>query len=706
MSDEADTFGQSELDDDSSQVSPNLGGVRSERVRSDRMSEQVEWDAARFRRGQIVSATVVDVRSDGIVVSVGDATGFVDSAELAWANYGRPAASFAVGDIVDAHVTGIDLQLSLAPHGRDTDDSKGWLIDLFGSQEGNTLEFRTSLMGRGAADQRRRQVDATLRTIAAFLNSYGGVFVYCVDDHREPVGIDTEVDDFGGEDAMLVFLSQLITERLGFGITANVSFTIERYRGARLLIIRCSPSTQPVWLHDELYVREGPWGRRLAPHQIVEYVRERAADALRDSSSQWVGQAVTRQGVGDLCNGTVTEVSPAGVKVDLGDIEGYVLSSELVWGAAVDARDLFSDGDSVSARVTEAGENAARVGLSIRLASPEPDWSAIDEAYTNRDAIDVEVVTRNKGGLVAEWAGIYALIPDEELEGDIADATTGEARANSYSQRRVHAKVLHVDQDQNRVILSERVVGLDERLAELEEGAIVPGTVTSTLPGRAFFDLDGLGGVSASLAAEEISWGGYVDPQAEFTVGQRIDKLGVKWVNRGAREVGLSIRDLDEIGWAVVTGETKTTEFKQVFRGAGGDDTQEEKALQEIVAFLNTDGGTVLFGVKNDGTLIGVDAVRRERFESEDNMLVHVDNLLHARLISQGSAVNLVRSRFVTHEGWRLFVVKVEVSDSPVWLRDGDPNSTEEHFYVRGEASVRKLTGLEEHAHIRAKFET
>lgn len=700
MPDQADTFGQSELDDD---ALPVLPGTLMARADSGWLEHrQLEWDAAQFRIGQIVSATVVDVRSDRIVVNVGDATGFVNSAELAWADYGSPAANFAVGDIVDAHITGIDLQLSLAPGGRVADDPQNRLIGLIGSPEGRTLEFKSTLTGRGTADQRRRLMDRSLRTIAAFLNSYGGTLVIGVGDDGEPIGIDADVDDFGGEDAMLVFLSESIERALGADIWANVEFTIERYRGARLLIIRCNPSAQPVFLRDQFYVRIGPLSQALSPHEILEFTRKRVADALRDMGSQWFEQAVLPR-IGELCDGTVTDVSPNGITVDLGGINGYVLPSELVWGATVDARDLFSGGDSVSARVTEVDDNAARVGLSIRLASQEPDWDTINKWYTGRDTIEVGVVTQNTSGLVAKCAGIYAQIPSAELKGDMPDAAAGETKASSRPQRRVHAKVLHVDQDQNRVTLSERAVTLDERLDNLKEGAIVAGTVTQTLPERAFFDL---AGVAASLAAEEISWDGYVDPRAKLIVGQRVDELSVKWVNRQARTVGLSIRDLDEIGLAIVTGETKTTEFKAVFRGSGDDGHLQEKALQEIVAFLNTDGGIVLFGVKDDGELVGVKAVEIERFKSEDNMLVHVDNLLESRLISGGSAVGLVRSRFATHKGKRLLVVRCEASGSPVWLRDRDPNSAEEHFYVRGEASVRKLAGLEEHAHIQAKFKT
>ena len=61
-------------------------------------------------------------------------------------------------------------------------------------------------------------------------------------------------------------------------------------------------------------------------------------------------------------------------------------------------------------------------------------------------------------------------------------------------------------------------------------------------------------------------------------------------------------RELKEL---IEEGETIQCEFKRLF-------TTPEKIVKEMIAFANTKGGHILFGVDDNGEVVGVDSEKAE----------------------------------------------------------------------------------------------
>jgi Predicted transcriptional regulator containing an HTH domain and an uncharacterized domain shared with the mammalian protein Schlafen len=79
------------------------------------------------------------------------------------------------------------------------------------------------------------------------------------------------------------------------------------------------------------------------------------------------------------------------------------------------------------------------------------------------------------------------------------------------------------------------------------------------------------------------------------------------------REVGKM--DVMELKNLIAEGESFTIEFKRQFSSA-------EKIAKELIAFANTKGGMILFGVDDDGTIVGVESEKSETdliFEAAKN---------------------------------------------------------------------------------------
>lgn len=133
----------------------------------------------------------------------------------------------------------------------------------------------------------------------------------------------------------------------------------------------------------------------------------------------------------------------------------------------------------------------------------------------------------------------------------------------------------------------------------------------------------------------------------------------------------------------ISTGENDKLEFKSTLRwnliADKADKAMEHSVLKTIVAFLNTEGGTLLVGVKDDGSILGIE---KDQFLNEDKFLLHFANLLNER----------IGKEYVEHIHWGL----KEVSEKKILRVDCDPSSTPaflkgngEEFYVRnGPSSI------------------
>ncbi len=155
-----------------------------------------------------------------------------------------------------------------------------------------------------------------------------------------------------------------------------------------------------------------------------------------------------------------------------------------------------------------------------------------------------------------------------------------------------------------------------------------------------------------------------------------------------------------DIAALVKGGEGATTEFKSTLRTnlhTGKPDLKMEfTALRTVVGFLNAPaGGTLVIGVADDGTPVGV---ADDGFESEDKMLLHFDNLLMDRIGGQFSLY--VHPHFAEYEEKRVLVIDVKPARAAAFLKD----SGTERFFTRAGASTAELAGQQMQQFIEQRF--
>ncbi len=134
-------------------------------------------------------------------------------------------------------------------------------------------------------------------------------------------------------------------------------------------------------------------------------------------------------------------------------------------------------------------------------------------------------------------------------------------------------------------------------------------------------------------------------------------------------------------------GENEKLEFKSTLRWNlivdKADKAIENSALKTIVAFLNTEGGTLLIGVRDDGTVLGIE---KDQFLNEDKFLLHFASLTNDRIGKQ--YIEQIQSGLKEVKGKKILRVDCKPSPDPVFLKGNG-----EEFYVRsGPSSVQLST--------------
>ena len=151
----------------------------------------------------------------------------------------------------------------------------------------------------------------------------------------------------------------------------------------------------------------------------------------------------------------------------------------------------------------------------------------------------------------------------------------------------------------------------------------------------------------------------------------------------------------------IAAGESATVEFKETLRKnthTGENDSRMEDAVVKTIAgFLNTHGGILFVGVKDDGSVVGTDA---DRFPNEDKMKLHLQNLVNGRI--RRSAWAAIHANFQDISGARVLVVECGKASSPAYVKKKGTHL--ETFYMRTNNATEELSGRELVDYVRGHF--
>lgn len=253
--------------------------------------------------------------------------------------------------------------------------------------------------------------------------------------------------------------------------------------------------------------------------------------------------------IGEKVKGTVTKVEEKQVLVDVQDskVDGIIPISELSSLHIEKASDVVSEGDVLELIVTKVEEEL--LVLSKRKVDAEKAWEEMKVRFENGDIFEAEVKDVVKGGLVVDL-GVRGFVPASLVEDYYVEDFS------DYKDKTLTFKIVELDQEKNRLILSHRAVVEAEKqhqkkqlLTDIESGAVLEGTVQRITDFGAFVDI---GGVDGLVHISQLSHEHVEKPSDVVTEGQKV-QVKVLSVDRDNERISLSIKETLPGPWSDIS---------------------------------------------------------------------------------------------------------------------------------------------------------
>jgi type I restriction enzyme, R subunit len=155
----------------------------------------------------------------------------------------------------------------------------------------------------------------------------------------------------------------------------------------------------------------------------------------------------------------------------------------------------------------------------------------------------------------------------------------------------------------------------------------------------------------------------------------------------------------------IKAGESKTLELKSTLRWSLKEDRQDDKGvthavLKTIAAFLNTEGGDLLIGVADDGSIVGIE---KDQLESDDKFMRHLAQVVRNGLGDRSGTCIDPKTQIV--QGKTVCLVSCQRSPEPVFLKwKGIEATADGDFFVRSGPGTVKLSPDSTREYIRTRF--
>ncbi len=168
---------------------------------------------------------------------------------------------------------------------------------------------------------------------------------------------------------------------------------------------------------------------------------------------------------GSVIDGTVQRITDFGAFVDVGGVDGLVHISELAHSHVDKVSDVLTEGQDIQVEILSVDTENERISLSYKNTLPGP-WSGIAEKIQEGDHVTgtvKRIVTF--GAFIEIEDGVEGLVHISQ----IANRHIGTPEDVLEVGQEVGAKVLSVDEDEQRISLSIKEVELEEEQGDIEQ---------------------------------------------------------------------------------------------------------------------------------------------------------------------------------------------------------------------------------------------
>ncbi|WP_114570995.1 30S ribosomal protein S1 [Exiguobacterium flavidum] len=251
-----------------------------------------------------------------------------------------------------------------------------------------------------------------------------------------------------------------------------------------------------------------------------------------------------------VVTGMVVKIEDKQALIDIGyKTEAILPISEVSSLHLDDIHAQLKVGDELQVKVKKITDE--EVVVSKREVDALKAWEEVEAKYESGEIFDVVVKDIVKGGLVVD-IGVRGFIPASLVERHYVEDFS------DYIGRSIAVKVVELDREKNRVILSHKAVVEGElnakkkdTLEHLEVGQVLDGIVQRLTDFGAFVDI---GGVDGLVHISEMAHHRVERPSDVVKEGDQV-KVKVLGVDRDTEKVKLSIKETQPGPWQQMEGK-------------------------------------------------------------------------------------------------------------------------------------------------------
>ncbi len=262
---------------------------------------------------------------------------------------------------------------------------------------------------------------------------------------------------------------------------------------------------------------------------------------------------------GDVVEGQIVRMDPDEILVDIGLKSEGVLSTKELPASGYGSLAELHVGSQVLVFVMQPETAEGHAIVSIKRARQERQWRIAQEQFERGELLEAEVIDHNKGGLIVNLEGIRGFVPISQIlnlrREDSADNAETQAKLQGMVGRRLQLKIIEINRNRNRLILSERLAvqewrarRREELLNELVVGEVRTGVVSNLANFGAFVDL---GGADGLVHISQLAWSRVNHPSEVLKVGQKVE-VQVLSVDKEKKKIALSIKRAEVDPWTTV----------------------------------------------------------------------------------------------------------------------------------------------------------
>ena len=258
---------------------------------------------------------------------------------------------------------------------------------------------------------------------------------------------------------------------------------------------------------------------------------------------------------GEIRHGVIASIGPSQILVSIGAKSEGVIAGRDLESLTTEERAALAVGQTVPVYVVNPEDDNGNVVLSLKRAQEQMTWENVERMLAEEEVINSKVTGFNKGGLIVAVGGLRGFVPASQISAARRVASTGDTPEQRWAKMvgdPISVRIVEVDRERRRLILSERAANTESRqsikervISELEIGKSYTGRVTSLADFGAFVNINGADGL---VHLSELTWDRVQHPSEVLEVGQEV-KVKVINIDRDKKRIGLSMRQLAEDPW-------------------------------------------------------------------------------------------------------------------------------------------------------------